>query len=68
MSVKMQMLLLQDLLDYSQIKAGKFRKHVTTFCVRKAIDDVIGLQRDLAERKGIILKANFFGFDSDEDF
>lgn len=56
------------MLDYSQIKAGKFRKHVTRFCVREAVEDVISLQRDLAQRKGITLGAKFNGFDSKDDF
>ena len=43
LSVKMQMLLLQDLLDYSQIKAGKFRKNITRFCVRETINNVMNL-------------------------
>lgn len=37
LAVKMLMFLLQDLLDYSQIKAGKFRKNITRFNLHKAV-------------------------------
>ena len=29
--------IIQDLLDYSQIKAGKFRKNISTFNIRDAV-------------------------------
>jgi len=33
--------LIQDLLDYAQIKAGKFRKNISRFDIRKSIETVM---------------------------
>ena len=33
--------LIQDLLDYSQIKAGKFRKNLKPFNIKDAIEEVM---------------------------
>ena len=33
--------LTQDLLDYAQIKAGKFRKNIAEFNIREAIEKVM---------------------------
>ena len=35
--------IVQDLLDYAQIKAGKFRKNLTSFNVKHAINEVIDI-------------------------
>lgn len=40
--------LIQDLLDYAQIKAGKFRKNVQSFNIRNAIEKVMCIQRKKA--------------------
>ena len=37
--------LVQDLLDYAQIKAGKFRKNIEEFSIREAIENVMCIQR-----------------------
>ena len=35
---------IQDLLDYAQLKASKFRKNITTFSIIDAVKQVIGMQ------------------------
>ena len=35
--------IIQDLLDYAQIKAGKFRKDITVFNIREAIQSVVSI-------------------------
>mmetsp|Transcript_5517 Transcript_5517/g.8657 ORF Transcript_5517/g.8657 Transcript_5517/m.8657 type:complete len:121 (-) Transcript_5517:1112-1474(-) len=40
-STEIMAFLVQDLLDYAQIKAGKFRKRVCRFNIREAIESVI---------------------------
>ena len=35
--------LVKDLLDYAQIKAGKFRQNITTFNIRKSIEKVMSI-------------------------
>ena len=37
--------LVQDLLDYAQIKAGKFRKNIKSFDIRESIEKVMCVQR-----------------------
>lgn len=54
--------LVQDLLDYSQIKEGKFRKNYGLFNVAEAIEEVMSIQRDKALDKGIEFRAEFRGF------
>ena len=45
--------MIQDLLDYAQIKAGKFRKKFTTFNIRESIEKVVSIQKLKAESKGL---------------
>ena len=45
--------LIQDLLDYAQIKAGKFRKNIKKFNLRDAIEKIMCIQRKKAEENGI---------------
>ena len=40
--------LVQDLLDYAQIKAGKFRLNIQKFDIIDAIDDVMSIQKSKA--------------------
>ena len=41
--------LIQDLLDYAQIKAGKFNQKVKQFDVKQAIYDVVEIQKHKAK-------------------
>ena len=45
--------IVQDLLDYAQIKAGKFRKNISVFDIRESIEKVMCIQRKKAEEKEI---------------
>lgn len=58
----MMQFLVQDLLDYSQIKEGKFRKNTGLFDIYKAIEEVMSIQREKAQDKGIELSAKFVNF------
>ena len=51
--------MIQDLLDYAQIKAGKFRKNIEKFNIRTAIEDVMSVQRQKALELGIAFFATF---------
>ena len=42
-SVDFMRFTIQDLLDYAQIKAGKFRKNVTKFDIRKTVEKVMSM-------------------------
>ena len=59
--------IVQDLLDYAQIKAGKFRKNISTFDIRESIEKVMCIQREKAHEKGIEFSTQFINFPSDLD-
>ena len=54
--------IVQDLLDYAQIKAGKFRKNISTFDIRESVEKVMCIQRKNAEEKGIDFKVSYINF------
>jgi hypothetical protein len=41
--------IVQDLLDYAQIKNGKFRKNINTFNIKEAVEDIMCIQRKTAD-------------------
>ena len=43
----------QDLLDYAQINANKFRKNITRFNIVEFIKNVIEMQQEKADDQGI---------------
>ena len=45
--------IIQDLLDYAQIKAGKFRKNIESFDLMESVEKVISIQQQNAKAKGI---------------
>ena len=51
--------MIQDLLDYAQIKSGKFRKNITTFNIRHTIEKVVSIQRLKADSKGLTMPIVF---------
>mmetsp|Transcript_26458 Transcript_26458/g.40393 ORF Transcript_26458/g.40393 Transcript_26458/m.40393 type:complete len:114 (-) Transcript_26458:793-1134(-) len=51
--------LVQDLLDFAQIKSGNFRKNIKSFNIRETVDNVMCIQRRKAEQQKIELKATF---------
>ena len=54
--------LVQDLLDYAQIKAGKFRLNIQPFDIIDAIENVMTIQKLKAQERGIdyyIVAENF---------
>ena len=42
-SAEFMKFIIQDLLDYSQIKAGKFRKNIEVFDIREAVEKVMSI-------------------------
>ena len=51
--------IVQDLLDYAQIKQGKFRKNIQEFNVISAVEDVMLIQQRKAEDNHINFHATF---------
>ena len=54
-AAKLMESLVHDLLDYAQIKAGKFRKNLILFDIRKTVEEVKSILQEKADAKGIIL-------------
>lgn len=55
----MMIFLVQDLLDYAQIKAGKFRKNITQFNIKNMVEEVMCIQRNQANQKQLKFEAYF---------
>ena len=53
--------LIQDLLDYAQIKQGKFRTNIGQFNIVEAVESVMSIQEKAAKDRGISLFADFSG-------
>ena len=51
--------MIQDLLDYAQIKAGKFRRNFSVFNIREAIEQVTSIQKSKADAKGLDMPVVF---------
>ena len=51
--------LIQDLLDFAQMKAGKFRKVLEEFNVKDAIEEMMSIEIDKAKNKGVNLVVEY---------
>ena len=51
--------MIKDLLDYAQIRAGKFRKNITTFDIRKSIEKVMAISRLNVKNKGLDFEVEY---------
>ena len=51
--------LIQDLLDYSQIKAGKFRKNLKHFDIKNTVKEAFGILKTKADAKNVRLEHQF---------
>ena len=62
-SACLMLFLVQDLLDYAQIKSNKFRKNIESFDIRNAIKTVMSIQKKRAEEKNIDFVTKFINID-----
>jgi len=51
--------LIQDLLDYSQIKAGKFRRNLKYFDIKNTVKEAMGILKSKADAKNTTLEMDF---------
>ena len=58
-SGNLMLFLVQDLLDFAQIKSGKFRKNVSSFDITETVQHVMEIQMSKARERGIVLRADF---------
>ena len=57
--------MIQDLLDFAQIKSGKFNQKIKQFDVQLAITEIADIQQHKAVSQGIDLQIIFEGFEND---
>ena len=58
---------INDMLDFSQLKQGKFRKMITQFDVRKAINEIYTIQKYKADEQGVRIEMKFDSFPPADD-
>ena len=58
--------LVHNMLDYAQLKAGKFRKRYDTFNIKDCVQMVMAIQKVQAQYKNIDLTAEYKGFEKQE--
>ena len=56
----MMAFLVDDLLDFSQINAGMFRKSVSKFDLKESLQEIVRSQEEKAKMYGIDLKIGYF--------
>ena len=66
-SANLMEFLVQDLLDFAQIKAGKFRKNIKQFNIKEAIQQVLDIQSYKAQKQGIELSVEYANLNDDEE-
>ena len=57
-------IMIQDMLDFSQIKNGKFRKNISKFNIVKTIEYVMNIQKRQAQDKQIQFYSHFVNIDN----
>ena len=59
--------IIQDLLDFAQIKGDKFRKNNLVFNIKDAVEKVMSIQRQKAINKDLEFEAEFINFSDDHE-
>ena len=58
--------LVDDILDYAQIGAGKFRERISRFKLQKSVNQIIKILQFKAQSLDITLKTNYKGFEEQQ--
>jgi len=56
--------LVNDILDFAQLRAGKFRKNKENFLIEQAVEELVKVQNYKAEQMGISVQTFYENFDS----
>ena len=59
--------LIQDLLDFAQMKAGKFRKVIEEFNVKDAVEGMMSIEIDKARSEGVNLHAEYINIGNNDN-
>ena len=65
-SIKIMASVIQNMLDYGQIKSGNFRKNFRTSNIRDTVEKVISIQKRQAEERKILLHAEYINIAENE--
>jgi signal transduction histidine kinase len=60
--------IIQDLLDYAQIRSGKFRQNCKNFDIKDTVNDIIKLQLEQAKSHENKLEAVFINLETPKIF
>ena len=52
-AVKLLGFLVNDMLDYGQLSAGKFRKQITKFNLNETVEEIINIMKFKADELGV---------------
>lgn len=63
-SSKLLNYLVNDILDFSQMKSGKFRKNNINFDITDTIQEILTIEGPKAEILGINIKVDLYNFDN----
>ena len=61
-STKILNFLVNDMLDFAQMRSGKFRKNIYNFDLKEAINEIVSIQMMKAEFCGIQLSFQMINF------
>mgnify|MGYP006107558917 CR=1 FL=1 len=61
-STKILKFLVNDILDFSQLRAGKFRKDCGNFNIKESIEEVIMIQQYKADQTGVEMEFKLENF------
>ena len=61
-SSKMLTFLVNDILDFAQLRSGKFRKDISYFDIKEAMEEIFLIQKEKADFMGIKVTHEFEGF------
>ena len=67
-STKLLRFLVNDILDFSQLRAGKFRKDCGNFNIKDSIEEIIMIQQYKADQTGVKIEFDLSNFpEKDQD-
>lgn len=59
--------MINDLLDYAQIKAGKFRKNIKLFNIRDAVNSVVSMMKQKAIELKLSIDVDFENISDEQE-
>ena len=67
-STKILMFLVNDILDFAQIKANKFRKECINFNIKVGIEEIISILQYKADQNGVLISNEYLNFPTEFNY